>query len=80
VHHVSHWGFEETWSGFLCLEKRNINLKVFVYERLGAGRPVPGPQLQVSICETRKVRVLSMKQGGSSEDVVFQVDGIVSQA
>jgi hypothetical protein len=22
VHHISHWGFEGTWSGSLCLEKK----------------------------------------------------------
>jgi hypothetical protein len=47
VHNVSHWDFEETWSGSLCLEKRNIILKVFAYERPGTGQYVLGNQAQV---------------------------------
>jgi hypothetical protein len=53
VHHVSHWGFEETWSGSLCLEKRNINLKVFVYDRSGTGHKPFATRPEFYICETK---------------------------
>jgi hypothetical protein len=95
VHHVSHWGFEETWSGSLCLEERNINLKVFVYERSETGYKNFATRPEFYVCETKQAR---WKQGGLgvltesrrvlvslcnlgdwSKSIVFQVEDIVSQ-
>jgi hypothetical protein len=50
----SHWGFEEIWSGTLCLEKRNINLKVFVYDRSGRWHMTLATMLGFCVCETRR--------------------------
>jgi hypothetical protein len=74
MHHISHWGFKGTWSGCLCLEKRNINLKVFVYERSGTGHMLlatrPG-MCVVKLGETRRVWISIMKPGRLEQEHCF---------
>jgi hypothetical protein len=82
VHHISHWGFRETWSGSLCLEKRNINLKIFIYERPGTGQHALGNQAwdlcmwnKEKLGETRRVQVFFMKPGSFEARTLFSGRG-----
>jgi hypothetical protein len=80
MHHTSRWGFEGTWRGSLCLEERNINLKVFVYERSGTGDMSLATRPRFCVCE---MRWNWMKLGGSEFRLWNQGvwnEGIVSHA